>query len=106
MSRVDGPSDGSGVGRRDRLAGNSGWGYVAARSDLRSGGIGDPLGRGRCCVRGGTGAENEIKSNRMGAHQPRLLGIMRNVAGRAKVSRKGGPEDTHLLCLLTKASAL
>lgn len=63
MSRVDGPSYGSGVGRRDGLAGNPGWGDVAGRSDLRSGGIGDPSGRCRCCVCGCAGAEDRIESD-------------------------------------------
>jgi hypothetical protein len=75
MSRVDGPSNGSGVGRRDGLAGNPGRGYVAARSDLRSGGIGDPLGCGRCCVCGRTDAEDRIEWNRMGVCQPPSVGL-------------------------------
>lgn len=63
MSRVDGPSNGSGVGRRDGLAGSPGRGHVAGRSDLRSGGIGDPLSRGRYCVCGCAGAEDSNESN-------------------------------------------
>lgn len=63
VSRVDGTSNGSGVGRRDGLVGNPGGCDVAGRSDLRSGGIGDPLGCGRCYVCGRTGAENDIESN-------------------------------------------
>lgn len=103
VSRVDGPSDGSGVGRRDGLAGNPGGCYVAGRSDLRSGGIGDPLGCGRCCVRGRTGAGDRIRMLCVSANSLFLLKCCKQGVW---VSTKGGPEDTHLLCLLIKASAL